>query len=58
MAELLDTKQQAIARLEDPAYSGHSLSMVRRYVKALGASRDVTIVPLEISTAIARSSAT
>jgi hypothetical protein len=44
---LLGTKQQAIARLEDPAYAGHSLSMVRRYVQALGASLDVTIVPEE-----------
>jgi len=47
VAELLGTKQQAIARLEDPTYTGHSLSMVRRYVEALGASLDVTIVPIE-----------
>jgi transcriptional regulator with XRE-family HTH domain len=47
VAVLLGTKQQAIARLEDPAYTGHSLSMVRRYVEALGASLDVTIVPDE-----------
>jgi DNA-binding XRE family transcriptional regulator len=47
VAEMLGTKQQAIARLEDPAYSGHSLSMVRKYVEALGASLDVTIVPDE-----------
>ena len=48
VAEMLGTKQQAIARLEDPAYSGHSLSMVRKYVEALGASLDVTIVPAEV----------
>lgn len=47
VAELLGTKQQAIARLEDPSYTGHSLSMVRRYVAALGASLDVTIVLAE-----------
>jgi transcriptional regulator with XRE-family HTH domain len=47
VAELLGTKQQAIARLEDPAYTGHSLSMVRKYVEALGASLDVTIIPAE-----------
>ena len=47
VADLLGTKQQAIARLEDPAYTGHSLSMVRRYVEALGANIDVTIVPAE-----------
>ena len=53
VAELLGTRQQAIARLEDPTYSGHSLSMVRRYVEALGASLDVTVVPLENSDAYA-----
>lgn len=47
VADMLGTKQQAIARLEDPAYSGHSLSMVRRYVEALGATLDVTIIPTE-----------
>ena len=47
VAELLGTKQQAIARLEDPAYTGHSLSMVRKYVEALGANLDVTIIPAE-----------
>lgn len=47
VAELLGTRQQATARLEDPAYTGHSLSMVRKYVEALGASRRVTIVPSE-----------
>ena len=51
VAELLGTKQQAIARLEDPTYSGHSLSMVRRYVEALGASLDVVVVPRETSDA-------
>jgi len=53
VADLLGTKQQAIARLEDPMYTGHSLSMVRRYVEALGASLDVTVVPLENSDAYA-----
>lgn len=53
VAELLGTKQQAIARLEDPAYTGHSLSMVRKYVEALGARLDVTIVPAEASSAYA-----
>jgi DNA-binding XRE family transcriptional regulator len=47
VAEMLGTRQQAIARLEDPTYSGHSLSMVRKYVEALGASLDVTVVPTE-----------
>ncbi len=47
VAELLGTKQQAIARLEDPSYTGHSLSMVRRYVEALGANLEMTIGPDE-----------
>ena len=47
VTELLGTKQQAIARLEDPAYTGHSLNMVRKYVEALGANLDVTIIPVE-----------
>ena len=51
--ELLGTKQQAIARLEDPAYTGHSLSMVRKYVEALGANLDVTIIPAETTGAYA-----
>jgi len=47
VAELLGTKQQAIARLEDPTYTGHSLSMVRKYVEALGANLDLTVVLAE-----------
>jgi transcriptional regulator with XRE-family HTH domain len=47
VAELLGTKQQAIARLEDPTYTGHSLSMVRKYVEVLGATIRLTIVPAE-----------
>jgi transcriptional regulator with XRE-family HTH domain len=53
VAERLGTKQQAIARLEDPAYSGHSLSMVRKYVEALGANLRLTILPTEVSNAYA-----
>lgn len=47
VAELLGTKQQAVARLEDPTYTGHSLSMVRKYVAALGGSLRLTIAPIE-----------
>ncbi|HRJ42526.1 MAG: helix-turn-helix transcriptional regulator [Caldilineaceae bacterium] len=49
VAEMLGTKQQAVARLEDPAYTGHSLGMVRKYVEALGASLDLTVIPAETS---------
>ena len=48
VAELLGTKQQAIARLENPAYSGHSLSMVRKYAEALRATVNITLTPLEL----------
>jgi hypothetical protein len=44
---MLGTKQQAIARLENPAYTGHSLSMIRRYADALGAIVDVRVIPSE-----------
>jgi len=47
VAEMLGTRQQAIARLEDPLYTGHSLSMVRKYAEALGAVVDVTLIPTE-----------
>ena len=53
VAEMLGTKQLAITRLEDPAYSGHSLSMMRKYVEALGTSLDVTVVPDETTGAYA-----
>ncbi len=49
VAEMLGTKQQAIARLEDPSYAGHSLRMIRKYAEALGAIVDVTVVPNERS---------
>ena len=47
VADLLGTKQQAIARMENPSYTGHSISMLRKYAELLGASVDVTIVPKE-----------
>src|SRR2546426_7916015 len=37
LARKLKTSQQQISRLESPAYEGHSLSMLRRVAKALGA---------------------
>lgn len=41
------TQQQVADRLEDPAYSGHRLTMVRRYVEALGAKLAVKIALAE-----------
>ena len=37
----------------NPRYTGHSLSMVRKYVEALGPSLDVTIIPAETTGAYA-----
>jgi hypothetical protein len=45
---MLGTKQQAIARLENPAYTGHSLSMIRKYSGALDAIVDVRVIPREV----------
>ncbi len=36
LAELVGTKQPAIARLEDADYEGHTLSMLQRIADALG----------------------
>jgi transcriptional regulator with XRE-family HTH domain len=47
VADMLGTRQQAIARLEDPLYVNQSLAMVRRYAEALGALVDVVVVPNE-----------
>lgn len=35
LAELIDTTQSVISRLEDADYNGHSLSMLNRIAKAL-----------------------
>lgn len=38
LAKRVGTSQQQISRLESPAYEGHSLSMLRRVARVLGAS--------------------
>ena len=45
LARKLKTSQQNISRLESPAYEGHSLTMLRRAAKILGATIRVTIAP-------------
>src|SRR5580658_6973340 len=45
LARKLKTSQQQISRLESPSYEGHSLSMLRRVAKALGATVLVTLSP-------------
>ena len=46
LAELVGTKQQVIARLEDADYEGHSLSMLQRIAAALGRRLEVSMPPL------------
>lgn len=47
LAELVGTRQSAIARLEDADYEGHSLRMLRRIADALNAHVTVHLVPDE-----------
>ncbi len=46
LAELIGTKQQVIARLEDADYEGHSLSMLQRIAAALGRRLEVSMTPV------------
>jgi transcriptional regulator with XRE-family HTH domain len=46
LATRLKTSQQQISRLESPGYEGHSLSMLRRVARALGADVHVILEPL------------
>jgi ribosome-binding protein aMBF1 (putative translation factor) len=43
LAEMIGTKQQVIARLEDADYDGHSLSMLQRIATALGQRLEVSM---------------
>jgi transcriptional regulator with XRE-family HTH domain len=43
LARKVGTSQQQISRLESPSYEGHSLSMLRRVAKVLGATVHVAI---------------
>ena len=43
LAKRVRTSQQQISRLESPSYEGHSLSMLRRVAKVLGATVRVEI---------------
>jgi ribosome-binding protein aMBF1 (putative translation factor) len=46
LAELIGTKQQVIARLEDADYEGHSLTMLQRIAAALGRRLEVSMAPV------------
>ena len=45
LAELVGTRQPAIARLEDADYVGHSLSMLERIASALRRKLVLSIIP-------------
>jgi len=45
LADLIDSQQSTIARLEDADYEGHSLSMLRRIAEALNQRLEVRFVP-------------
>jgi ribosome-binding protein aMBF1 (putative translation factor) len=45
LADLIQTKQSVIARLEDADYEGHSLSMLQRIGEALGQKIEINMVP-------------
>ena len=47
LAEMVGTKQQNIARIENPAYEGHSLGLLRRVARALGMVVRVEFIPAE-----------
>ncbi len=47
LAQMVGTRQQNIARIENPAYSGHSLSLLRRVARALGMVVHVEFIPAE-----------
>jgi ribosome-binding protein aMBF1 (putative translation factor) len=45
LAELIETKQSVIARLEDADYEGHSLSMLQRIAQALNQRVEIQLMP-------------
>lgn len=48
LAEIIETTQSVISRLEDADYEGHSLSMLGRIAKALGREVKIDLVPLTV----------
>ena len=49
LADLIGTKQQVIARLEDADYEGHSLSMLQRIARALNRRLEISMPPIEVT---------
>ncbi len=46
LAEMIDTTQSVISRLEDAGYEGHSLSMLSRIAQATGREVKIDLVPV------------
>ncbi len=53
LAELIDTKQPVIARLEDADYDGHSLTMLRRISEVLHMKLSIDFVPDQSDASVA-----
>ncbi len=45
LAELINSSQSAVARMEDATYRGHSISVLRRIAAAVGEKVSVRFVP-------------
>jgi ribosome-binding protein aMBF1 (putative translation factor) len=45
LADLIETKQSVVARLEDADYEGHSLSMLQRIAQALNQRVEIQLIP-------------
>jgi transcriptional regulator with XRE-family HTH domain len=50
LAIRIGTQQQAIARLEDPSYDGHSVRVLNRIAQALGLRLSITLAVGETET--------
>lgn len=48
LAEIIETTQSVISRLEDADYEGHSLSMLGRIAKALNREVKIDLVPASV----------
>jgi len=53
LAEMVNTGQSAIARLEDADYDGHSLSMLQRVAEALNCHIQLSMIPNDAETQVA-----
>ena len=47
LAELIETKQPVIARLEDAGYEGHLLTMLQRIATVLNQRVEINFVPVK-----------